>query len=225
MDYSKPPKFTIFSKTKARVVGTTLAVLIPATFFYYAFKSHFFHLNRAFSDIHMVTVNVVASDPVVSYALIELSNTETCAVIMELAASSSSVAHSVPASSAAAQFSKASSPANSTSSSGIASSVPEFTLPSALEPLVVAPQCLKGLTVPSVNLPEGRDGIMTLELTLNKSGLVYRVDVLASSGAEALDIATSEQLINNWQLSPCLKDGGAIECKRQVRVRWKPAVK
>ena len=224
MDYSTPPKFTVFSKKKARLIGGFLAVFIPGMFFYYAFKSHFFHLNRAFSDIHMVTVNVVAADAATSYPLFALKEAEVCSYLLEkaqvssAASVSSSVASENPTS--AATQSEGNSSVVTATSSASASSVPEFELPKAVEPLVVAPQCVSPLKAP-VGLEQlTANSTMTFELTINKAGRVYRADLMGSSGVAEIDKATAEQLIKSWQLDPCMKEENAIECKRTVRVRW-----
>lgn len=217
MDYSGPPKFTVINKRKARILAITIAIGFPAIFFYNVIHSHFFRLNRAFSDIHMVTVNVVAGESLLTYPLFALSAQDNCARLVQKSQSSSAVSYSA----ASVQSTSAGSSASANvSGNASASSVPEFALPNALKPLETPPTCVAPLKLPEGIDRLGVDGFVTLELTINKDGKVVRTDVLRSSGFADLDQATAEQVTAAWQLDPCVHEGKTIECKRQLRVRW-----
>jgi TonB family protein len=83
-----------------------------------------------------------------------------------------------------------------------------------------APTC-KGVTsIPAEHAKLGKDGFVTLMLTVDKTGKIERGEVEKSSGFVDLDELAVKQVAENWSLEPCKKLDKAVACKQKIKFRW-----
>lgn len=83
-----------------------------------------------------------------------------------------------------------------------------------------APKCKGGGSIPAEYEKLGKDGFVTLMLTLDKEGKIERGEVEKSSGFTDLDELAVKQVAESWSLEPCKKLDKAVACKQKIKFRW-----
>lgn len=83
-----------------------------------------------------------------------------------------------------------------------------------------APKCKGVGSIPAGYDKLGKDGFVTLMLTLDKEGKIERGEVEKSSGFSDLDELAVKQVAETWSLEPCKKLDKAVACKQKIKFRW-----
>lgn len=83
-----------------------------------------------------------------------------------------------------------------------------------------APKCKGLFSIPADYAKLGKDGFVTLMLTVDKTGKIERGEVEKSSGFTDLDDLAVKQVAENWSLEPCKKLDKAVACKQKIKFRW-----
>lgn len=66
----------------------------------------------------------------------------------------------------------------------------------------------------------GRQGVVTLQVTVDTDGRPVDVVIALSSGHRDLDIAARQQVLKRWRFKPAMKDGLAIQAIGMVPVNF-----
>lgn len=83
-----------------------------------------------------------------------------------------------------------------------------------------APKCKGVGSIPAERDKLGKEGFVTLMLTVDKTGKIERGEVEKSSGFAKLDELAVKQVSANWSLEPCKKLDKAVACKQKIKFRW-----
>jgi protein TonB len=66
---------------------------------------------------------------------------------------------------------------------------------------------------------EGREGTVGIRALVGATGELRRVDVIASSGSDALDRAAAEA-VRRWTFAPATRDGAPIDAYVTFKIRY-----
>lgn len=77
------------------------------------------------------------------------------------------------------------------------------------------------LYYPSSSIENHEEGDTMIRVAINTEGSPTNVDVLKSSGSEALDNATRACVMNGWHFNPAIANGAPIAGLRIYNVRWR----